>query len=203
MLIGLLFSCLSVSAQVKPIYFYGNQITQDKDKATSYAVYGKLSTENVWTFKRYDLWDNLLQTGSYSDETLTVAHGKFLFYSDIQEFNNNYLTRYVIKGKTRFLSQEGYFENGLEQGKWILYFPDGNIFNVQELANGKRNGKFITYDKHGVELIAGNYVDNLKDGEWLLEKGKVREIWDMGVLKSREKIKNKKVVQGTVTTKKS
>jgi hypothetical protein len=67
--------CLSfyfnVSAQVTPVYLYGDRITTDKNKATSYAIYGKLSTEDLWMFKRYDLDNNLTQTGSYSDAALT------------------------------------------------------------------------------------------------------------------------------------
>lgn len=194
---------LGVNAQVRPIYFYGDQLTKDKDKATSYAVYGKVSTDSVWSFKRYDLYDNLLQTGSYSDETLTVAHGKFTFYADIIQFNNAYLERFVIKGKSRFVAQEGNFVNGLEQGKWLVFFPDGNIFSSQEFVDGKLHGKFITYNRYGVEVTNGNFVTGEKDGEWLVEKGTIREIWIMGLLVSRENIKKKKTVKGTVTNKNS
>ncbi|RZL49894.1 MAG: hypothetical protein EOP00_06195 [Pedobacter sp.] len=200
---SLLLFCLSISAQVKPIYFYGNQITQDKDRATSYAVYGKISTEDLWTFKRYDLYDNLLQTGSYSDESLTVAHGKFTFYSDINQFNNQYLERFVIKGKTRFISQEGYFDYGKEQGKWYLFFPDGNIFTSFDFVDGLLHGQLLTYNRYGVVMLSGNYVKGEKHGEWLLEKGTIREIWENGVLKSREQIKKKKNAKGTITNKNS
>lgn len=202
-IIGLILSSYALNAQVKPIYFYGDQLTNDKDKATSYAVYGKVSTDSVWSFKRYDLYDNLLQTGSYSDETLTVAHGKFTFYADIIQFNNVYLERFVIKGKSRFVAQEGNFVNGLEQGKWLVFFPDGNIFSSQEFVDGKLHGKFITYNRYGVEVTNGNFVTGEKHGEWLLEKGTIREIWNMGVLVSRENIKKKKTVKGTVTNKNS
>ncbi|RZL66906.1 MAG: hypothetical protein EOO93_04655 [Pedobacter sp.] len=202
-IIELILSSYALNAQVKPIYFYGDQLTNDKDKATSYAVYGKVSTDSVWSFKRYDLYDNLLQTGSYSDETLTVAHGKFTFYADIIQFNNVYSERFVIKGKTRFVAQEGNFVNGLEQGKWLVFFPDGNIFSSQEFVDGKLHGKFITYNRYGVEVTNGNFVTGEKHGEWLLEKGTIREIWNMGVLVSRENIKKKKTVKGTVTNKNS
>ncbi|TKC10578.1 hypothetical protein FA048_10380 [Pedobacter polaris] len=200
----ILFICsLNAFSQVRPIYLYGNQVTKDKDKATSYAVYGKISTEDVWTFKRYDLYDNLIQTGSYADESLTMAHGKFTFYSDITQFNNIYQERFALKGKTRFISQEGNFVNGLEQGKWFLFYPDGNVLSAQEFLDGKMHGIFITYDRFGVAVISGNYVNGEKHGEWSLEKGKVREVYDMGILKSREYTKKGKIVKGSVTNKNS
>ena len=197
-LLFLLLFCNALNAQVTPIYFYGNQLTQDKDKATSYGIYGKLSTENLWAFKRYDLYDNLIQTGFYADELLRVAHGKFAFYESIERFNLINRESFTIKGKERFLAQEGAFVNGLEQGKWFHYFPDGNVFNVQNFVDGKLNGKFITYDRYGNFVIMGNYVDDKKHGEWLLKKGKIRELWEMGVLISREKVKKSKVVKGTI-----
>lgn len=200
LLLGIFFYC-AANAQVAPIYFYGNQVTQDKDKATSYAVYGKLSTGDIYTFKRYDLYDNLLQTGSFSDETLAVPHGKFTFYSDVIEFNDIYKQSFSIKGKTRFISQEGNFVNGSEQGKWLLYFPDGNIFNSQEFVDGKLHGKFITYDKYGQEIVSGNYVTGEKDGEWIYAKDKIKETWKMGVLVSKEKIKKNKLIKSTIQSK--
>lgn len=192
---------LASNAQVAPIYFYGNQVTQNKDKATSYAVYGKLSTGNIYTFKRFDLYDNLLQTGSFSDESLAVPHGKFTFYSDVNEFNELYKQSFTIKGKTRFVSQEGNFVNGVEQGKWLLYFPDGNVFNSQEFVDGKLEGEFLTFDRYGKTIVSGNYVLGEKDGEWLFAKEKIREVWNKGVLVSREKIKKSKQIKGTIQSK--
>ncbi|RZJ80012.1 MAG: hypothetical protein EOO47_08990 [Flavobacterium sp.] len=189
------------NAQVAPIYFYGNQVTQNKEKATSYAVYGKLSTGDIYTFKRFDLYDNLLQTGSFSDESLAVPHGKFTFYSDVNEFNLLYKQSFTIKGKTRFVSQEGNFVNGVEQGKWLLYFPDGNVFNSQEFVDGKLDGKFLTFDRYGKTIVSGNYVLGEKDGEWLFEKDKIREVWNNGVLVLREKIKKSKQIKGTIQSK--
>ena len=200
LLFGIFFYCVA-NAQVAPIYFYGNQVTQDKDKATSYAVYGKLSTGDIYTFKRFDLYDNLLQTGSFSDELLAVPHGRFTFYSDVNEFNLLYKESFTIRGKTRFVSQEGNFVNGVEQGKWLLYFPDGNIFNSQEFIDGKLDGKFLTFDRYGKTIVSGNYALGEKDGEWLFEKEKIREIWNKGVLVSREKIKKSKQIKGTIQSK--
>lgn len=194
---------IKAKAQIKPVYFYGDKVISNKNKATSYAIYGKLSDQNLWMFKRYDLNDNLLQTGSYSDELLTTPHGKFIFYSAVADYNNLNKANYDLKGKLRFISQEGEFVNGKEEGKWFTYYPDGNVLSYQEMKAGIMEGLYKEFDKYGNIEVSGNFVNNEKHGEWLLDKGSVREIWDMGVLKSREYIKRKKTIKGTVTNKKS
>lgn len=178
--------------QAKPIYFYGNKVTTDKDRITSYGIYGKLSTEDIWTFKRFDLYDNLMQTGSYADSLLTIPHGKFIFYADVQAFNNFNLTNYKLKNKTRYTAQEGTFVQGLEQGPWINYYPDGNILSVQNFKDGKLNGKFVSRDKYGKDIISGMYVDGDKDGEWRFEKERRIDTYKDGVLQTSIYIKKEK-----------
>ncbi|MFD0941000.1 toxin-antitoxin system YwqK family antitoxin [Pedobacter boryungensis] len=183
------FAVLSLKAQVAPVYFYGNQVTTDRNKATSYAIYGKLSAENIWTFKRYDLYDNLIQTGSYEDETLSTPHGNFNFYMDIQTFNDFHNTKFKLKGKTRFLSQQGNFVHGVEQGKWMVYYPDGNVLSTQNYVNGELSGESKTFDKFGNVEEGGNYINGKKDGEWISMEGTRKDLYDNGVLKSSILIK--------------
>ena len=167
------------SAQVKPIYFNGDQVIADSTKATSYAIYGKLSNENLWMFKRYDLYNNLMQTGSYTDSLLTIPHGKFVFYNYVDDFNAENNENYKLKGKIIYMSQIGNFVNGLEQGRWLLFYPDGNVFTLQDFEAGKQNGQFFSYDKYGKVLIEGNFKDGKRDGEWLFAKAKLKIVYDM------------------------
>jgi len=195
-LLFILTGAVNLNAQeVTPIYFYGETITADRNRATSYGIYGKLSTEDLWVFKRYDLYDNLIQTGSYKDGKLTIPHGKFFFYMDLELFNQEHVTNFKLKGKTRFLCQEGTFVNGLENGKWLLFYPDGTILNTQDFVNGKLHGKFVTYDKYGNIEINGNYVDGERDGEWFFESGAQKVIYEKGVLKSSVIVEKPKKVK--------
>lgn len=183
---------LAAKAQLKPVYFYGDAVTSDASKATSYGVYGKLSTEDLWVLKRYDLQDNLLQTGSYKDEMLTTPHGQFVFYMDLAYFNLLGKENFKLKNKTRFKYQEGAFVDGLEQGKWVLYYPDGNVLNEQNYKDGKLNGEFKTLDRYGNIILSGQYVMGEKDGEWIVEKGAKKQVYEKDVLKSTENIKSGK-----------
>jgi antitoxin component YwqK of YwqJK toxin-antitoxin module len=182
----------NTNAQATPVYFSGDQITTDKSRANSYAIYGKLSDEDIWTFKRYDLDNNLIQTGSYSDSQLSIPHGKFVFYMYIDYFNKLYQANFRIPGKTRFISQQGNFVNGVEHGRWLLFFPDGNVFNRQDYVNGKLHGEFVTYDKLGNVDIQGNYVDGEREGEWIIDEGERKVVYEKGVVKSNEFVKKNK-----------
>jgi antitoxin component YwqK of YwqJK toxin-antitoxin module len=171
----------TTSAQVAPVYFEGNRVTLNKSRATSYAVYGKLSDQEIWAFKRYDLYNNLVQTGSYKDEKLSIPHGVFTFYMDVGDFNDMYSTRFKLaKGQFRFVSQRGNFVNGVEDGRWTLFFPDGNVMNYQDFVNGKLHGEFLTLDRLGKIKIKGNYVDGEKDGKWILDDGDRTVIYQKG-----------------------
>jgi len=186
------FICVNLHAQVKPIYFKGDQLTSDQSIATSYAIYGKLSSEELWVIKRYDLMDNLMLTGTYQDSLLAVPHGDFVFYMDVAAFNEQNGTAFTIKNKTRFNFQKGSFVNGLEQGRWILFFPDGNILNIQHYVDGKLHGEFKTFDRFGNELISGHYKNGELDGEWLLNKGTKKNTYENGVFKSSVAVKKPK-----------
>ena len=171
----------SADAQVTPIYFYGNQLTQDKDKATAYAVFGKLSTDSVYTFKMYDLYDNLLQTGFYKDDSLKIPHGRFSKYESIEDFNYNHDAYFYIKNKDRFLSEQGEFVDGKKVGRWIQFYPDGKIFSITNYLAGFKHGEFKAYSRKG-KLISGGYFKlGLKDGLWIYEFGK-KERYNNGVL---------------------
>jgi hypothetical protein len=200
-----LFLCTVLYAQaqeLKPVYFRGNSVTTDKTRATSYGVYGKLSTEDLWTFKRFDLYDNLIQTGAYKDDKLTIPHGDFLFYTDVDEFNEINGTSYILKGRYRFLSQQGTYVDGLEQGKWLLFYPDGKVLSAQQFVDGKLNGEFVNYDSRGRVEVKGRYVADQRDGEWIFKGGKLREVYANGVLISSEKVgkQRNKVIKTTINS---
>ncbi|WP_199138648.1 toxin-antitoxin system YwqK family antitoxin [Pedobacter sp. ASV12] len=185
---------LTVVAQ-KPIYFVGDGVTSDAARATSYGIYGKLSTEDVWILKRYDLYDNLMQTGSYKDENLTIPHGQFVFYMDLAYFNMLGKENFKLKNKTRFKYQEGSFVDGLEQGTWTLFYPDGNILNIQHYKNGQLDGEFKTLDRYGRVVVSGHFVAGKKEGEWITEKGTKIETYEEDVLKSSKAVKPEKEKQ--------
>lgn len=189
---------LSVIAQVKPIYLNGNQIVSDPNKATSYGVFGKISNEDIWVLKRYNLYDELMSTGSFKDASLTIEHGDFVFYSYVQDFNDEYLTHFSIKDKSRFIAQKGKFDNGLETGEWIWYFPTGSVMTILTYEKGVKNGPFYNYDRNGNVIQSGKYLNGEKEGEWLYNRGKDREFYVKGIPQEESKKQIQSKASGTI-----
>ncbi len=180
---------LSAFAQLKPIYFLGDMVISDSTRASSYGVYGKLSGEELYVLKTFDLQNNLKFTGSYKDAGLSVAHGNFVYYEDVDVFNRINGTNFVLKGKSRFISGKGTYTDGYQTGRWINFYPDGRILSVMTYVMGVKHGFFGTYSKNGKPIISGGYRLDKKHGEWSI--GKSKEIYEDGVLQTPSNKKSK------------
>lgn len=193
MKLSILVMFLSVNfcafAQLKPIYFRGNMVISDSTQATSYGVYGKLSGEELYVLKTFDLENNLKITGTYKDDSLKIAHGSFVYYEDVDVFNRINGTNFSLKDKTRFISGKGAFKDGFQNGRWINFYPNGAIHTVVTYVMGVKHGFFGVYNKNGKTIISGAYKVDKKDGEWI--SGKVKQIYDDGVLQPSPSKKSK------------
>ncbi|MEJ5995367.1 membrane dipeptidase [Pedobacter sp. Du54] len=178
--------------QYKPIYFNGQTVVSDSTQANSYGVYGKLSGEELYALKIFDLGNNLLTTGTYKDEKLTVPHGAFVYYSSISAFNNTNFTNFVVKDKERFISGKGSFIDGKKSGRWIMFYPDGKIMSITTYVNDVKHGYTGQYSRKGKPIISGSYFAGERDGEWLYDKGKVKETYIKGVKQLTTSKKDKK-----------
>jgi len=181
-------------SQAKPIYFNGNRVTSNADQATSYGVYGKLSGEDLWVLKRFDLYDNLMLSGSYKDEQLTKPHGKFIFYSSIYDYNYENFTNFKNPKTDRYTSQQGEFVDGLEEGKWYDYFPDGAIMGFRTYEKGKLNGEVSFYNHKGRRILHGHYKEGLRDGIWYDLKRKTKEVFENDKLISTNKLTKSEIL---------
>ncbi len=174
----LLFVVSAAFSQTKPIYFEDARVTLDPKKATAYGVYGKLSGQDLWVLKKYDFDDNLLVSGSYKDELLAEPHGSFTFYNSIYVYNDKNFTNYKKQGTDRYIAQKGNYNNGLEEGIWYNYYPDGQINTYYSFGHGKLNGDIRTFNNKGRLLFSGHYKEGLKDGIWYDLENKFKDVYE-------------------------
>lgn len=177
----LLLACFGVRAQVRPIYFIADSITTDKSKATHYGVFGKISTDTLWTFKLYDLRNNLVQVGTFADSLLMMPVGKFSYYSSVDDFNYDHHTHFYFKQTDRFLAEQGQYVAGKKSGRWIEFFPDGKILSITVYLAGIKHGEYKLFNERGKLLVSGQHVLDLRDGEWKYSEGK-KETYKSGEL---------------------
>jgi antitoxin component YwqK of YwqJK toxin-antitoxin module len=196
LLVILFFSTIiQVFAQAKPVYFNGNRITTDANQATSYGVYGKLSNQELWVLKRYDLYDNLMFSGTYKDDQLTTPHGKFTFYGSIYDYNYENFSNFKNFATDRYIRQTGEFVNGLEEGKWTDYFPDGKVKGYRNFVNGELDGDLAVFSYKGRRLLYGNYKNGLKHGIFYDVKKKLKQVYENDKLISSKKLSRAEIRQ--------
>jgi antitoxin component YwqK of YwqJK toxin-antitoxin module len=169
----LLIAGLNSYSQVKSIFLNrSDQITQDSTTAISYAVFGKLEGDSVYTFKKFDFNGVMLTSGTFKDDSLQVPHGNFVYYDWITPNNNTTNQGYEINGKERFISLTGKFLDGMRTGRWISYYTDGKLKQVVTYYKGIIHGPYQLFDTDGKIQIQGLYVAGKKNGTWIMKGGK-------------------------------
>ena len=187
--------------QVKSVFFDAeDKVTADSTKANSYAIYGKVTGGNVYVFKKYDLDGYLMVTGSFKDDGLTIPHGKFVYYDWINPYDSFTNQETVARGKERYITLSGTFENGLREGLWINYYVNGDVKEVANYKKNLLNGEYKSFEANGNLKDSGHFVNNKKEGEWQLKGGlQVVKYENDKVIstvnKTRKQLKKEKVQQ--------
>ncbi len=167
-----IFCAFRSNGQVKSVFFDAKDIvTSDSTIAASYGIYGKVSGSDVYVFKKYDLDGFLLVTGAFKDEALRIPQGKFVYYDWIDPYESFKNQEAVARGKERYITLTGNFENGLREGQWTSYYENGEVKNVAFYHKDLLNGDYKSFDTHGDLKESGKFVNNKKEGEWLFKGG--------------------------------
>ncbi|MBW3520062.1 toxin-antitoxin system YwqK family antitoxin [Flavobacterium sp. NKUCC04_CG] len=64
------------------------------------------------------------------------------------------------------LQRESHYVNGLANGLWIWYYPNGSIETVATYQMGYKKGPQISYFESGKRQSEGNYEGEDRDGIW-------------------------------------
>ncbi len=171
-LLLLVLGSLAGNAQVKTVFFdQKDKVTNDSTKAVTYAIYGKLSGEELWAFKKYDLEGYMMVSGAFLDDLLTVAQGKFIYYDWINPVENFTNQEILARGKERYITLSGNFEGGKRQGRWLSFYENGEIKNVLFYNSGVLDGEYKFFDREGKLMESGQFLNGKKEGEWHLKGG--------------------------------
>ena len=173
-LIIILFVLFSSAAQsqIQTVYFDAkDQVTADSTLARSYGIYGKVTGEQLWVFKKYDIDGVLMVTGAFKDDLLSLPQGKFVYY-DWVDASNNYANLILLeRGIQRYVLLSGNFENGLKHGRWTSFYENGDVKSVSLFEAGILHGDYISFDRNGDMFERGTFVNNKKEGTWQLSGG--------------------------------
>jgi antitoxin component YwqK of YwqJK toxin-antitoxin module len=159
---------LGATAQVhKRFLNKDNETIKDSTKASSYILYKKEDQDSsyIWSAVKLNKRKMPIMKGYYLDEELTIPHGKFIYYqplirqTSIDAHHSSIDTTFVKK-------QVGFYNNGLKEGAWMEYFPDGVLGVMENYENDQLQGLYEEYDDRGSISSRGYYVKGSKEGEW-------------------------------------
>jgi antitoxin component YwqK of YwqJK toxin-antitoxin module len=115
----------------------------------------------------------------YNDSAQMIAKGKYI--------NKNKDSLWVyFDGPTGRKTADEFYKNGVEEGTWNIYFPNGTVAESVVYKNGKKNGPYKKFFDNGKPRLEGTMVNNEISGKVTLyfSDGK---IWQQGVYKAGDK----------------
>ena len=146
---------------------------------------------NIYSYKSGELHG--LNVSYYKDKIKEIGHWKdgkqngiFQLYTEegilvddanFKEGERDGLTEqfYSDTGKLRV---SGNYKNGVLDGEFKAYYPNGNLQGEVNYKNGEMNGEFKEYHENKNIRLSGSYKNSLQDGEWksYLEDGTLETI---------------------------
>jgi uncharacterized protein len=123
-----------------------------------------------------------------------------LFGEGLFDANGNRTGKWKLYDEyLKYYFGEGNYKNGLKEGKWIYYYPDGTTElegfysegkpdkdwlwqypggakkREETFLYGKLEGPYVEYDSIGNVILKGEYFDDARIGLWLYQVGDITE----------------------------
>jgi len=180
-LLAFLYMSLNAFSQVKTVYYdEEDHIIADSTQAASYAIYGKLTGDSLYTFKKYDADGYVMVTGAFKDDSLKLAQGKFVYYDWVDQLTTLGNTLPVAAGKDRYILITGYFKDGKRDGRWLTFYPNGSLKSVVTFVDDVLNGESKNFDTKGKLQSSGDFLNGKKNGQWISSGGRKIEQYENG-----------------------
>lgn len=80
--------------------------------------------------------------------------------------DSTYSGDYYEKYETGIIKVRGYFRFGKKSGKWMYFFPNGNLWSEAFFKADKMNGESNVYHPNGKLMYNGYYKMDVADSIW-------------------------------------
>ena len=65
------------------------------------------------------------------------------------------------------LWSKGEYKNGKKEGSWVLYWDNGQLHDTGEYKNGKKEGPWVAYWSNGGLYFRGDFKNGNREGPWV------------------------------------
>lgn len=162
------FVCAVATAngQVYKTYLKGDEEVSEVSRADSYVLISQIA-DSAWLMKQYTINDIIMSSGTFKDRSLSIPHGKFVYYH-----KSFYIPVSQQKDTANYVQTVGYFENGKRTGTWTEFFNNKLKSFVKTYKNDVLDGPYESYNIDNYTLFSrGNYMNDFREGDWdLLDK---------------------------------
>lgn len=71
-------------------------------------------------------------------------------------------------GKINSHKDRSYYKNGKPHGKWLSFYPNGNLRSIENWKDGKLVGKFVLYESDGTKVFETTYLNGKDNGNYYM-----------------------------------
>lgn len=107
-------------------------------------------------------------------QNLQVVEGKV--YSDSKLYTGYEVSYFE---NTTQVKATKHYVNGLEDGKSIMYHPNGAVKAERYWKEGQKDGLWVNYDENGNKLAEAGYQADKKHGPWNIWNATGQKLFEM------------------------
>lgn len=97
-------------------------------------------------------------TKSAYDYEITEKRGIIYLKKDSSPFTGKVITK----------KDRSFYLEGKPHGKWLTFYPNGNLKSIESWKNGKLFGKYILYQENGTKIFETTYLNGKDNGNYFL-----------------------------------
>jgi len=117
------------------------------------------------TSKTFFITKEVKRNETYLKDTRIYWYRQNRIFITVGGFNGPLLHgEYTAMVSGNYLLEKGNFDEGLKDGEWRRWHPNGEINSVYNWAEGKREGEFHIYNAEGVLIQKGKYRKDKLNG---------------------------------------
>ncbi len=114
--------------------------------------------------------EGILDTAGRQQGPWKEYHPNGQIKSQGEYVNGKRIGEWVFYHPNGKIEQKGkYDKKGKAQGAWKWYYETGTILREENYRNNLQDGTMTEYGDSGKVITKGEFIDGLKEGEWMLE----------------------------------